>query len=392
MTKKQENPKVLVTSGWLRSTWAIARNLAKHGLEVHVGDFQDICMTSVSKHVRGSFKYPAHDKDPEAFVASVIEYIIETGIGTYIPSHEEGFVVAKFIDSFPERVKIPVGTYDQIMQFHLKGRLVELAQQIDVPTPFTCTFQSKRDFLTHATSIDLPAIVKKQDSNGAHGVAICRTANDLTTNWEDITAGNTAKDDLPVIQEYLENKTIYAASALARDGEVLATFVRRNLREKEPFGGACVRCESVEFPEIVSCVHKLIGKNGYTGVCMFEFLVDDENPTSDYWLIDANPRYWGTTSHAIDCGVEFPYLQYCMANDLPLTHNGDYALGKRSRWIVGDVISFLKRAAVSDLDPRVVVEQFLDLDDDFFMDLKPDDLKPFVVQALLYYLHRDKIL
>ena len=81
-----------------------------------------------------------------------------------------------------------------------------------------------------------------------------------------------------------------------------------------------------------------------------------------------------------------------MANDLPLTHNGDYALGKRSRWIVGDVISFLKRAAVSDLDPRVVVEQFLDLDDDFFMDLKPDDLKPFVVQALLYYLHRDKIL
>lgn len=383
------NRKVLVTYAWVRSSLAMIRNLARHGLEIYAGDHQDFFMSKVSRYTTGWVKYPGYQKDPEGFVGTLARFIEEKGIGTYLPSHEEGLVVAKYRDRFPASVKIPLAPYDVLNQLHNKATLPDLTRELGVPHPETFVFSSVEDFARRKDALPLPVIVKQLYSHGSHGVAICRTAAEVEAAWTRFAVGVTSAERLPIVQRYLEGKRIYAASLLAQEGRVVGTFVRRNLREKEPFGGAAVKCESIHFPELTAHATRIAEHVKLTGVAMFEFLVDET--TREHWLMEINPRYWGTSSHEIDCGVEFPWMQWCLANHVPFREHPEYQDGLKSRWIVGDVISWLKSRRVA-TDRWQNLQRYLDFDDDFFMDLKLDDPMPFFVEAYLYFKFRKQVL
>lgn len=364
------------------------RNLARHGLEVFAGDHQDFFMSKVSRYTSGWVKYPGYQKDPEGFIATLVRFIEEKGIGTYIPSHEEGLVVARFRDRFPASVKIPIAPYEVLNALHNKSTLPDLTRKLGVPHPETFVFASKEDFESRKDTLPMPGIIKQLYSHGSHGVGIYRSVAERDAIWSRMSAGVELPERLPIVQRYLEGKKIYAASLLAREGRVVGTFVRRNIREKEPFGGACVKCESVHFPELTAHATRIAEHVKLTGVAMFEFLVDET--TREPWLMEINPRYWGTSSHEIDCGVEFPWMQWCMANDVPFREHPEYRDGLKSRWIVGDVISWLKSRRVRGGPQNL--QRYLDFDDDFFMDLKLDDPLPFLVEAYLYFKFRKQVL
>ena len=173
---------------------------------------------------------------------------------------------------------------------------------------------------------------------------------------------------------------------LAQNGRVVANFARRNIREKETFGGAAVKCESILFPEGLEDATKMVSHLSYSGVAMFEYLIDGNGQR---WLMEVNPRYWGTTPHDLDCGVSYPYYQYCLAHGIPFVENPEYPVGYKSRWIAGDVISLFK--TTKDGNFWAGVRQRMDFDDDSTMDFKMDDPFPFFVQSYLYFKHRRKI-
>ena len=104
-------------------------------------------------------------------------------------------------------------------------------------------------------------------------------------------------------------------------------------------------------------------------------------------LMDINPRYWGTAAHDIDAGVDYPILQYCLSNGITDIESPDYPDGFVSRWIVGDVISYLKSRTAGVRTLR----SYLEFDDDSMMDFKIDDPLPFFIQAYLYFKFRRQV-
>lgn len=384
--KNKANPRVLVTYAWVRSSWAIIRNLARHGLEVHAGDHQSVFMSRFSRYTKGWFTYPKYQDDPEGFINAVVGYIIEHDIGTYIPSHEEGFVVSLYLDRFPENVKIPISTPDVIDLLNHKGKCEKLAGELGIPTPPTFRVASPDEFENEIGNFPAKGVVKVPYSHGSHGVSFYDGLEDLREKWHAAYASLDDKLNAPIVQKYIEG-TIYTATALADKGNVLASFARRNIREKEPFGGAAVKCESIDFPEGKKYADLMMSHIKFTGVAMFEFLVDEKS--AEVWLMEVNPRYWGTSAHDFDSGVHYPYLHYCMANDLDADFFPEYDLGYKTRWIAGDVISYYKHRQKKETTRSVF--DYLDLDDNSYMDLKLDDPIPFFVQSYLYFKHRAAI-
>lgn len=381
--------RVLVTYAWVRSSLAVIRNLARHGLEVYAGDHQDIFMSRVSRYVTGWVKYPHYSSDPDGFVDTLVRFCAEKGITTYLPSHEEGLVVAKRRHRFPDSVRIPLAPYETLNRMHNKRETERIAAETHVPFPSTFTFENRQDYENKKRLLPAAGIFKQVYGHGSHGVGIYHDPEQRDGIWARMSAGVEDPAHLPLVQELLQNKRIYAASLVAHEGKVFATFVRRNLREKEPFGGACVKCESVLAPDLVDHCTRIVRHMGFTGVAMFEFLVDEK--TRQHWLMDINPRYWGTSSHEFDCGVEYPWMQYCLLNGLPFAEHPAYPEGLKSRWIVGDVISWLKSRPTAS-NQRENLVRYLDFDDDFFMDFKLDDPLPFFVEAYLYFKFRKQIL
>jgi len=373
--------RVLVTYGWCRNSYAVARNLSKHGLEVYAADMSKNFMTGSSKYIKGKFIYSNFYIYPEKFISDINNYIIQNEIGFYIPVHEEILVVAKYRNNLPEELIIPIDRYENIYNLYNKKELCKLAISNNISIPETIFYDHNTDLEELTEKIKYPNIIKLQESNGAKGVRISKNKEEFVNNFNELSKIGNFKEKPPIIQEYVNGK-MYAVSLLANKGQIVASFIRRNLREKDYFGGTCTKCESIHREDILNAAKKLLEKISFTGVCMLEFKVNEEE--NKYWLIEANPRYWGTTSHDIDCGIEFPYYQYLMGLGSKIDNIPEYKDHLISKWIIGDFISLLNTTKFSKNKIKNILSYFK-FNSNFYMDLKFDDIRPFISE-FKYYL------
>ena len=110
------------------------------------------------------------------------------------------------------------------------------------------------------------------------------------------------------------------------------------------------------------------------------------------YLIEANPRFWGSLQLAIDAGVDFPYLLYQVAMGAvpdPLTN---FRIGVKSRWLLGDLDHLylaMRGFPGPNLRPRSrwrAMTAFLrSFEGPTFYDVnRKDDPKPFLLEIRRY--------
>jgi predicted ATP-grasp superfamily ATP-dependent carboligase len=126
------------------------------------------------------------------------------------------------------------------------------------------------------------------------------------------------------------------------EGETLATFAHRRIREKPPSGGVSVYRESVVAdPALERASTRLLDRFGWSGVAMVEYKVDAASGIP--YLMEVNGRFWGSLQLALDAGVDFPSLLVDATLGEPTAAAPSYRPGVRSRWWWGDVDQLLTR-------------------------------------------------
>jgi predicted ATP-grasp superfamily ATP-dependent carboligase len=139
-----------------------------------------------------------------------------------------------------------------------------------------------------------------------------------------------------LVQEYVPG-TGAGIFALYNRGEAVTFFAHKRLREKPPTGGVSVLSESVPLdPRLVDMARRLLDHAHWHGVAMVEFRV---TPEGEPYLMEVNPRFWGSLQLAIDCGIDFPRLLFEMGRGETPRSPADYPAGRRLRWLLGDLDS-----------------------------------------------------
>jgi len=129
---------------------------------------------------------------------------------------------------------------------------------------------------------------------------------------------------------------------LCDHGHLLTAFAHRRLREKPPSGGVSVLCESIPVDRhLLEEAMSLLGPLGWHGVAMVEYKQDHR--TGRHMLMEVNGRFWGSLQLAVDAGVDFPYLCYRLATGESVDVPSAYAVGVKSRWLLGDLDHLLIR-------------------------------------------------
>ena len=59
------------------------------------------------------------------------------------------------------------------------------------------------------------------------------------------------------------------------------------------------------------------------------------------YLMEVNGRFWGSLQLAIDSGIDFPWLAHCLTWGLPIDARQPYSVGRRLRWLLGDLDSLI---------------------------------------------------
>ena len=337
-----------------RSALAIIRSLGRRGLKVVAGDHHASSLGAASRYAAESVRYPDPATSPDAFVRELTGLAARLAVDTIVPVTDS---TTMLLVSQPDlskfaRVAVPAAlSYETLTD---KARLLELAGRLGIAAPVTEVAETAAEALNAAHRIGFPVVLKPGRSRYLKGDRILSTGVQIVGDPAALTQALQHQEWLGAIpclvQQFVPGHGAGIFSLFGPSGAI-AWFAHRRIREKPPAGGVSVLSESVPVdPVMQSATAKLLGATGWTGVAMVEFRVAGDGTP---YLMEVNGRFWGSLQLAIDCGVDFPWLLYQLTHGMTVTPPRPYVVGRRLRWLMGDLDSLIIQLREGSVGPRL---------------------------------------
>lgn len=365
---------ILVTYCWVRSSYAVMRNLVKYGHKVFVADAQRIGMCQWSFKKAGFDRYTSHYIDEDQFIEDVINICIKRKIDVIIPSHNETAVFSKYIDRISIYAKVICPSSEHCDVFNNKKQSFDLAERIGLNIPKRINYSSIEDLREKlAKDTAQGYFVKLLTGNSSKGVFACSSKSLVLECVEKlISEYRLSSERLPQVEHEVKGDG-WGCSVLYWHGELICYFTHKRLIEKISDGGTSTLREAAQCSLIEDATKKLFDHVGFHGFAMAEYKYCEKTKT--YWFIEVNPRLWGSIPLAIDSGVEFPrYAIDCLRSGPVATDDIRVNIGWSNSWLLGTLFVLFRQLLGFKLEG--VRSSFKALKADAFDDLYFDD--PFV--------------
>ncbi len=338
--------KILLLDGNTRSALAVTRSLGAAGHFVEVGESSSsVSLSSSSRYAKGRFQYPDPLIDPTNFKLFILNKLETKKYDFLISTTDHTLnVLYNFEQEIRALTNFPFVNKESFEKVQDKAKLIELAKKQDISTPRTIKILGGKQDIEQQISLlkdcQFPLFIKP------------RSSSQLDSKNNLVKAPNFLAKDLSELKNFLSKPELEQIKFIAQefisgvgqgmfcliqDGVCSAHFSHQRLLEKPPEGGVSVLSKSIPTDEVlIKKVNRLLLDLNWQGVAMIEFKrADDGTP----YLMEINPRFWGSLQLAIDSGVNFPGLLIGEQTDGSLDRA--YQTDIRLRWELGSLDHFL---------------------------------------------------
>jgi predicted ATP-grasp superfamily ATP-dependent carboligase len=286
--------RVLVTDASSYKAIAFCKALADVPfLDVFTADSRNLTRVVRTKYSGKHFVYSSCSTHPIRFINDLRSMVTHEKIDVLVPVHSSEMRLclehkADFgtaLDCF--------GDYESFQQLDNKYKLARRASDLGIRFPKTFSF--------HGEVSDFPVIMKPSISSAAKGVRLVRNKRELDCLRSRI---GEERGQHYLLQRYIRGTGV-GFSVFCSHGVIRAACGHKRLAEFPVNGGSSTVRSTFFHPDMKVIAEKLIRDADWTGLAMFEFKLADNN---DLWLIEVNPRVWGSINQAIQTGVNFPSL------------------------------------------------------------------------------------
>lgn len=194
----------------------------------------------------------------------------------------------------------PLASKSLIDTFSDKWLFSQVLGRIGIPYPRTVGTTKDELPASQYGALRFPVIVKARNGSSGNGIQVCRDKQELRS----FLAAQKKPDEF-LVQEFISGPDI-DCSVLAQDGTILAQTTQLGIiPSSKPFKPPAA-VQFVYKDEVRDIVQHLVRSTGWSGVCHFDFVYDEEKKEPK--LLEANPRYWRSVLGSLVAGVNFPYL------------------------------------------------------------------------------------
>lgn len=292
----------------------IIRSLGKRGIPVYLLNDKSLCIGRFSRHLRRFIKTP-NISDEAEFVSFMVKLAKEKHVKDWVlmPTNDAAvYVISRNREILERHYKVPIPHWNIIKYAYNKRMTYTLAKKIEVPVPETI-YPQNLDMLSDI-NITFPVIIK-----GINGYNFYkRTKVKAIKVNSKVELINAYKKLLPavkpsetMIQEIIHDDFhdyVYSFCSFFKNGEVIAFWIGRKIREHPMDFGTGTFAESIYIPEIRELGTCILKAMNYYGVSEIEFKRDKRD--GKFKLLEINARTWLWHSLAMRCGVDFPYILY----------------------------------------------------------------------------------
>jgi predicted ATP-grasp superfamily ATP-dependent carboligase len=320
-----EGLRILVTDGDYKHTLGIVRCLAGGGHAVYVASIASRCLSGFSRYCAGVLVTCNwhQDNNEQAYIDQLGRHCLDNHIDLVIPvGYKNCELISKHKIKLEGITRMLIADYEQIRFAADKARVLQLADALSISIPVTYYPVSMSELPSIAGGMKYPCVIKSRYEHGINVIAYPNSAEDLQKKYVEIVDRyKFTNGDLPMVQEYISGSGC-GFFALYINGVCRRVFMHKRLREFPVTGGASVKCVSIYDRNLLDAGTKLLDALKWHGVAMVEFKRDREG---NYYLMEINPKYWGSTELAIASGLPFPLLtvQYIGGEDIPYSEHYD---------------------------------------------------------------------
>jgi biotin carboxylase len=282
--------------------------LALDGMDVGISICGEVDALRKSVHCDGYFPIPLDGSGDSAHrLASVANEIAERHADTVIipvdvPSCQTVLAAGNLLKC----ATFPLPKSDLLEKFNDKWSFYGVCCKQGVATPKTVFVGSKTQssYAFLSDTLSSPFVLKPTNERDGRGVVVIGSESE----YRELVLENSRYQYSPLVaQQYIPGRDI-DISLLAFGGETICCAVQTR-------AGSVVRfleCEALR-----RAAGALVEGTHYTGILHID--AREHQDTGSIWLIEANPRIWGTINAAKWCGLNFVAAGMALACNHPLT-------------------------------------------------------------------------
>lgn len=194
-------------------------------------------------------------------------------------------------------------------------------EDLNLPYPRTVVFDAEDDAIQPCLeAIQAPIIVKPSWGGGGANMRLFKSHDGLLPYLQE----NSTQQNPLIVQEYFPGHDLGSA-VFCIEGEILYFTMQRNLSPDQTSFTPSRGLQFFDDPVISEKISRLMGDLRWSGVAQIDLRV--EETTGKLYILEINPRYWGSVLGSQHMGVNFPEIACRRALGLP-DPKVTYRLGK----------------------------------------------------------------
>lgn len=332
---------VLVLDAQFRQSLLCLQRYARSGLRVACAacESEQRPMAFASRYASVTLRLPDVAADPASYARALVDWLKEHPTRVVLPAHDGTIDAIRGVRTELEaQSRLALASNAALDVATNKERTLALARELGIRLPRGATATTMDDVRAAVRELGFPVVIKPSESwarsQAASGKRLYSTiARDESEAF--LRAERILSHGIPALVQMFLPGLREAVSLFYAGGRVFARFAQKSYREWPILGGASSLYESIGLaPDLAAASERLVRAMDLEGCSLIEFRRDREERPA---LMEVNPRMAGSVGLAVACGVDFPKLALAHGLGEPLTETSGYVVGKRMRWLAGDI-------------------------------------------------------
>ena len=292
---------VLVLDGHSRAALETLQSLGRTGVQVDLAAESKNCLAMHSRYAARKLQQPSQEKVAD-FQAWLRAHDQKRNYALIVPATEASLLGLRQLDeNDPLRRKAVIPGNDALDIALDKQKTWKLAHDLGVPVPANILYSSAAEV---GAAEQFPVVLKPSRSKVMLGGELCTLPVAVVKN--EAERQEQLRRWLPVTpvqqQQYVSGRGV-GVELLFNHGKKVWHFAHERVHEYPLSGGASSYRRSIVPPaNMLRDAERLLAALKWHGVAMVEFKM---NANGQYWLMEINPRLWGSLALSIDSGVDF---------------------------------------------------------------------------------------
>lgn len=245
-------------------------------------------------------RYESVDTGNEAFRRSVGSFATRLNQPIVFPIGEKEMRAMLEDESWLENndIQLPLPTIETYTEVSDKSSFAKLVREYGIRTP--------GEYSYHTIRTRPPFVAKPKSNVSERGRKL--TPYLLHTDADVSVFEAEESVELFFYQEYIDGPSVYYCSVWD-SGTVVGEYTQKTVRQ-QPNGKSVIKAALIELdPGIRDKLRALLADLEWHGPIMIEL----KRQAEEYYMIEANPRFWGPLQLGVDNGYDFPRALYAIA-------------------------------------------------------------------------------